>query len=383
MFRLRSAALNMTGEIRNPMSDLLHRTIERIGPLDVAAMAAARARQDALTKPPGSLGRLEALSVQLAGIAGRLPGPLERKTVMVMAGDHGVTAEGVSAYPAEVTGQMVLNFLRGGAAINVLARQAGARIVIVDMGVVSALPEHPELVRRPVGRGTANFAVGPAMTQAQAVQAIETGIELVQTEIARGAQIILTGDMGIGNTTPSAAIVAALTGSPVELVTGRGTGIDQERWQHKVAVVRRGLDVNRPDSSDALDVLAKVGGFEIGGLAGVILGAAAARVPVIIDGFISGAAALIAAGLAPQAREYLIAAHVSVEPGHRAALGHLGLTPLLDLDLRLGEGTGGALAVHIVEAAARILGEMATFAEAAVSGALEPPGPVEDSEPRE
>lgn len=355
------------------MIGLLAETIARIGPLDGATQAAARARQDQLTKPPGSLGRLEDLSVQLAGITGQTRSRVERKAVIVMAADHGVTTEGVSAYPAEVTSQMVLNFLRGGAAINVLARQAGARVVVVDMGVNADLPDHPDLLRYPVARGTANMANGPAMTREQALQSVATGIAIAQAEIARGADVLLTGDMGIGNTTPSAAIVAAMTGSPVELVTGRGTGISAERWQHKVAVVRRALDMNQPDPTDALDVLAKVGGFEIGGLAGVILAAAAARLPVIIDGFISGAAALIAVGLAPAARGYLVAAHASVEPGHRAALGHLGLTPLLDLGLRLGEGTGGALAVHLLDAAARVLAEMATFAEAAVSGAVETP----------
>ncbi|MCX6021434.1 MAG: nicotinate-nucleotide--dimethylbenzimidazole phosphoribosyltransferase [Chloroflexi bacterium] len=353
--------------------EIIAATVAAIGPLDAVAMQAARERQDQLTKPPGSLGRLEELSIRLAGITGQERPQASRKTVIVMAGDHGVAAEGVSAFPAEVTPQMVFNFLRGGAAINVLARQAGARVVVVDMGVNADMPDHPDLVRRPVARGTANLAVGPAMSREQAIQAVAAGIAVAQEQIAAGAQVILTGDMGIANTTSSAAIVAAMTGSPVELVTGRGTGIDDEGRRRKVAVVQRGLDLNRPDPTDALDVLAKVGGFEIGGLAGVILGAAAARVPVVIDGFISGAAALIAAGLAPNAREYMIAAHNSVEPGHRAALGHLGLTPLLDLGLRLGEGTGGALAVQLVEAAARILDEMATFAEAAISGAVQEP----------
>lgn len=352
---------------------MLDITISRIGPLDAAAMAAARERQDQLTKPPGSLGRLEELSVHLAGVTGKVPPLLERRTVIVMAGDHGVAGEGVSAYPAEVTAQMVLNFLRGGAAISVLARQAGARVVVVDMGVAADLAPHPHLRSQKVARGTRNLAQGPAMSREQALQAVETGIGVVQDEIARGLDIVVTGDMGIGNTTPSAAIVAAITGSPVELVTGRGTGIDEARWSRKVEVIRRALAVNRPDPTDALDVLAKVGGFEIGGLAGVILGAAAGRVPIVADGFISGAAALIAVGLCPAARDYLIASHSSVEPGHRAVLGHLGLRPLLDLNLRLGEGTGGALALPIVDAAARILGEMATFAEAAVSGAIEPP----------
>ncbi|MBI4497762.1 MAG: nicotinate-nucleotide--dimethylbenzimidazole phosphoribosyltransferase [Chloroflexi bacterium] len=353
--------------------DLLDRTRSRIGPLDVAALAVARERQDHLTKPPGSLGRLEELAIHLVGITGRVPPSVQRKAVIVMAGDHGVAEEGVSAYPQEVTGQMVQNFLRGGAAINVLARQAGARVVVVDMGVAADLDSHPDLRSCKVARGTSNLARGPAMSQEEARRAVETGIAIVQEEVARGLDIVVTGDMGIANTTASSAIVAALTGSPPELVTGRGTGIDERRWAHKVATVRRALAVNQPDPTDALEVLATVGGFEIGGLAGVILGAAAARVPVVVDGFISGAAALLAVGLCPGAREYLIAAHTSVEPGHRAALGHLGLRPLLDLGLRLGEGSGGALALPLLEAACRILAEMATFAEAAISGAVEPP----------
>jgi nicotinate-nucleotide--dimethylbenzimidazole phosphoribosyltransferase len=316
---------------------------------------------------------LEELSARLAGMTGRRPPLLGRKAVIVMAGDHGVAAEGVSAYPPEVTGQMVLNFLRGGAAICVLARQAGARVVVVDMGVASDLGVHPDLRSRRIAPGTQNFAQGPAMSREQALQAVEAGIAVVQEEMERGLDIVVTGDMGIANTTPSTAIVAAMTGSPPELVTGRGTGIDDAGWTHKVDVVRRGLTVNRPDPTDALDVLSKVGGFEIGGLAGVILGASAARVPVVVDGFISGAAALIAVALCPAAREYLIASHTSVEPGHRAMLGHLGLRPLLDLGLRLGEGTGGVLALHLVEASVRILGEMATFEEAAISSATAPP----------
>jgi len=284
-----------------------------------------------------------------------------------MAADHGVAAEGVSAYPAEVTPQMVLNFVRGGAAINVLARQAGARVIVVDIGVASNLEPQRGLRLRKIARGTQNIVRGPAMTLSQAETAIAEGIDVVQAEIANGLDLVATGDMGIGNTTASAAIVAALTGQPVAQVTGRGTGVDDAGLARKIAVVERALAVNKPNPKDALDVLIKVGGFEIGGLAGVIIGAAAKRVPVVIDGFISGAAALIAVGLCPDVRPYLIAAHQSVEVGHRAALDHLDLKPLLDLNLRLGEGTGAVLAFHLVEAAARILDEMATFAEAGVS----------------
>ena len=335
--------------------------------LDLAAQSAARARQDTLTKPPGSLGRLEELSLQLAAITGQPRPRLERKAVIVMAGDHGVAAEGVSAYPAEVTLQMVLNFLHGGAAINVLARQAGARVIVVDVGVAAELPAHPGLERRKVACGTQNMALGPAMTRAQAEQAIAVGLQVVEAEIAQGLDLVATGDMGIGNTTPSAAIVATLSGYPVAQVTGRGTGVDDIGLARKVAVIERALAVNQPDPRDPLDVLSKIGGLEIAGLVGVILGGAAHRVPVVIDGFISGAAALVAAALAPEVKPYLIAAHQSVEIGHRVVLEHLGLRPLLDLDLRLGEGTGAALAFHLVEASTRILNEMATFAEAGVS----------------
>ena len=338
-----------------------------IPPIDREAKAAARARQNTLTKPPGSLGRLEELSVQLAGITG-VPRPsMERKAIIIMAGDHGVAAEGVSAYPPAVTPQMVLNFAHGGAAINVLARQAGARVVVVDVGVAAEIASQPGVLNRKVAGGTQNMALGPAMTRAQAEAAVQVGLDVVAAEIERGLDLVATGDMGIGNTTASAAIVAVITRLPVATVTGRGTGVDDAGLARKVAVIERALAVNRPDPGDALDVLSKVGGLEIGGLAGVMLGAAARRVPVVIDGFISGAAALIAAGLEPAVKPYLIAAHQSVEIGHRAILDYLALHPLLDLDLRLGEGTGAALAFHLVEAAARLLNEMSTFAEAGVS----------------
>jgi nicotinate-nucleotide--dimethylbenzimidazole phosphoribosyltransferase len=284
-----------------------------------------------------------------------------------MAGDHGVTAEGVSAYPPAVTPQMVLNFAHGGAAINVLARQAGARIVVVDVGVATDLPAQSNVLSRKVAHGTQNMAVGPALTHDQAQAAVQVGLDVIAEEIERGLDLVATGDMGIGNTTASSAIVAAITGAPLAQVTGRGTGIDDAGLARKVEVIERALRVNQPNPGDALDVLAKVGGLEIGGLAGVMLGAAARRVPVVIDGFISGAAALIAAGLRPEIKPYLIASHQSVEIGHRILLEHLGLTPLLNLDLRLGEGTGAVLAFNLVEAAARILNEMATFAEAGVS----------------
>lgn len=350
--------------------DKLERTMRQIKPLDVDAMQQARARQDTLTKPRGSLGRLEELSIQVAGITGQARPRIENKVIVTMAGDHGVVAEGVSAYPSEVTIQMVYNFLRGGAGINVLARHVGARVVIVDMGVAGELEPHPDLVNRKVAFGTRNMAQGPAMSRAQAIQAVVAGIEVVEQELVKGMDIVGVGDMGIGNTTPASAITAAITGAPVAEVTGRGTGIDDEQLRHKVVVIEQALALNQPDPEDPLDVLAKVGGFEIGGIAGVAIGAAAHRIPVVLDGFIAGAGALIAAELAPQVKDYMIAAHQSVENGHRWILDRLGLTPLFDLGLRLGEGTGAALGISIVEAAVKILNEMATFGEADVSEKL-------------
>lgn len=346
----------------------LEQVLGQIKPLDKRAMNAARTRQQQLTKPPGSLGRLEELSVQLAGMTAD-PFPLaEDKVVIVMAADHGVTCEGVSAYPAEVTAQMVLNFLRGGAAINVLARRADARVVVVDMGVAAEVEDASgKLIRRRVGAGTANLAQGPAMRREQAVESIQSGIEVAEMEIARGADILATGDMGIGNTTSSAAIACALMNESAENIAGCGTGVDDDGMKRKIDAIRRGLGANRPNAKDGLDVLAKVGGFEIGGLAGVMLASAANRKPVVVDGFISTAAAMIAVSLAPTAGEYMIAAHISQERGHKLMLDWLGLNPLLDLNLRLGEGTGAALAFHLIDVSARILREMATFGEAGVS----------------
>ncbi len=335
-------------------------------PLDSSCMDTARARQDTLTKPQGSLGRLEELSIQLAGIYAQPIPSILHKAIIVMAGDHGVVAEGVSAFPQEVTAQMVLNFLRGGAAINVLARQVGARLAIVDMGVAVEML-YPDLVVRKVAAGTGNIARGPAMTRQQAEQAIQTGIEVVEAEIERGLDVVGTGEMGIGNTTPSTAIAAALTGKSPAQIAGHGTGLDAAGLQRKIAIIERALAVNQPNPKDGLDVLAKVGGFEIGGLAGAIIGAAAHRKAVVIDGFISTAAAMIAVSLCPMVKPYLIAAHRSQEKGHGIMLDWLGLKPLLDFDLRLGEGTGAALAFPILEASLAILCNMATFGEAGVS----------------
>ncbi len=347
--------------------EILNRTLKLIAPLDKKAMAEARSRQDTLTKPQGSLGRLEELSIRLAGIQAKPIPQIKNKAIVTMAGDHGVVAEKIGNWPQEVTAQMVYNFLGGGAAINVLARHAGARLIVADMGVATELKTNPKLLSLKVASGTRNMAAGPAMTREQAVAAIETGIEILTAELAKGLDIIGTGDMGIGNTTASAAICAVMTGQSAADVTGRGTGLDDKQLAHKIEVINRALAVNHPDPIQPLGVLAKVGGFEIGGLVGVMLGAAAHRIPIIIDGFISGAAALIAAALSPELKEYLIAAHVSAEKGHPILLKHLGLKPLLNLDMRLGEGTGAALGIFICEAAARILAEMSTFSQAGVS----------------
>jgi nicotinate-nucleotide--dimethylbenzimidazole phosphoribosyltransferase len=349
----------------------LQTLLSQIRPLDEAAIAAARTRQDQLTKPSGSLGRLESLACQIAGITGRMPPVIQQKVVVIMAGDHGVVAEGVSAYPSEVTAQMVGNFLRGGAAINVLARHVGARTVIVDAGVAADLEPHPDLVVKKIAPGTGNIARGPAMTRQQAIQAILAGVSVVEAQIGHGMDIVATGDMGIGNTTPSAAIASAITGLPAHRFIGRGSGVDDLGLKRKLSAVERALAVNQPETLDGLDVLAKIGGFEIAGLTGVILAAAAHRRPVVVDGFISTSAALIAATLAPQACDYMISAHRSQEQGHDLMLEWLKLTPLLDLHMRLGEGTGAVLAMSLAEAACKILSEMATFGEAGVSGKAE------------
>jgi len=349
---------------------LLEDTVRRIEPADAAWRSKARERIDDLTMPKGALGRLLELAEDLAAMTRTLRPPVDRKAILTMAGDHGVVAEGVSLYPQEVTAQMVCNFVAGGAGINVLARLAGAKVLAVDMGVaadLSELAETEDILDKKVRPGTDNIARGPAMTREEAMRAIEGGIEAVHHVAQKGLDVLGTGDMGIGNTTPSSAIVAAITRRPVREVTGRGTGLDDDALNHKVRVIERAIDMNRPDPDDPLDVLAKVGGFEIGGLAGAVLGAAAQRIPVIIDGLISSAGALIATELAPQAKGYVIASHQSVEIGHRAIHEHMGVRPYLDLELRLGEGTGAALAMYLVDAAVKILTEMATFSEAGVS----------------
>lgn len=347
---------------------ILPETISTITPQSETWRTRARERLDQLTMPHWALGRLMDLALDLAGITRSLKPATRRKVIAVMAADHGVAAAGVSKYPQEITRQMVMAFVNGGAGINALAGQAGADVRVVDMGVASDL-EHLAranvILSLPVARGTANMAEGPAMTRDQAITAIENGIRVAWRLIDEEKyDLIGVGEMGIGNTTPSAAIIAALTGKSARETTGRGTGIDDEQLRHKIAVIEKASRINQPDPKDALDVLAKLGGFEIGGIAGVILGAAARRRPVLVDGLISGAGALIAQRLAPHAADYLIASHRGVEKGHIIALDHLGKEPLLDLRLRLGEGTGAALAMNLVEAARRVLQDVKTFEEA-------------------
>lgn len=345
----------------------LREAIEAVQPVDQEARARVQARLDRLTKPVGSLGRLEEVAVRYVSITGKIPPPLPRAAIYTFAADHGIAREGVSAYPSAVTPQMVLNFLRGGAAVNVLARHVEAEVRVVDIGVAHEFGSVPGLIDRKIAFGTKNFAVEPAMSRAEAERALLAGIELAGQAAQEGIGLVGTGDMGIGNTTPSAAITAVMTGAPVAVVTGRGTGIDDAGYRNKVAVIERALDRHRPDPQDPLDVLAKVGGFEIAGLAGLVIGAAAHRMPVVLDGFISAAAALVAASLQPLCREFMLASHLSVEQGHRASLRHLGLAPLLDLDLRLGEGTGACLGIDLIQASLKILTQMATFGEAGVS----------------
>lgn len=345
---------------------LLQKAMGMIGELDQGAMDKAQARLDSLIKPPGSLGVLESLAVQLAGITGQPRPVLGEKAVIVMAGDHGVLAEGVSAAPQDVTAQMLPAFVGGVAGIGVLARQAGARVVVVDVGVAGPVST-PGVIGRKVRAGTGNIAAGPAMSRDEAIKAVEVGIEIAWEEIDRGATLLATGDMGIGNTTPSSAILAAFGRYTAADVTGRGTLINDEVLARKQGAVARALEINKPDPGDGLDVLSKVGGLEIAGLAGVILGAAARRVPVIIDGFITTAAALVAAAVEPKAVKFMIASHLSGEQGHGLMMELLGLKPVIYLNMRLGEGTGAALAMHVVEAATLVINEMASFGEAGVS----------------
>jgi nicotinate-nucleotide--dimethylbenzimidazole phosphoribosyltransferase len=344
----------------------LQDVLKQITPVDTSRTNAVQAQLDNLTKPQGSLGRLEELAKKYCLITGKDKPRITNKIIFTFAGDHGVTEEGVSAFPKEVTPQMVYNFIRGGAGVNVLAKHVKARVIVVDMGVDHDFEKLEGLEVRKIGRGTRNMTKGPAMTRDEAERALLAGVELVE-QYRNELDILGTGDMGIGNTTPSSAIVSVITGTDPEKVTGRGTGIDDHSLQNKVAIIKKAIAVNNPDPKDALDVLAKVGGYEIAGIAGLVLGAALYKIPVVVDGFISTAGALIAAELNPLVKGYIIAAHQSVEIGHRKMLEHLEQVPLLDLNLRLGEGTGAALGISLVEAGVKILAEMATFADAGVA----------------
>lgn len=347
--------------------DRLLKVLDNIKPLDNYFLKASQEILDNLTKPRGSLGRLEEMAQKYIAIRRDLKAKISHKFVFTFAGDHGVTDEAVSAYPREVTPQMVFNFLRRGAAINVIARHVGAEVLVVDMGVDYDFEDTPGLIIRKIRRGTGNMAKGPAMTRDEAIKALLVGIELAEEYAQKGADIFGTGDMGIGNTTPSAAILACLTGEVVENVAGRGTGVDNEGLARKIEVIKRALEINRPDPKDPLDVLAKVGGFEIAGIAGLIIGAAARRIPVVVDGFISGAGAMIAVALEPLIKNYIYVSHRSQERGHSLMLQRLGEKAILELNMRLGEGTGAALAMDLVEVSLKIFHEMATFDSAGVS----------------
>ena len=346
---------------------LLSNTIENIEKISIDSDGKLKDRFNNLAIPTGSLGRLEEFATIYASIKGSPDATIKHKVVFTMAGDHGVSSEGVSVFPQEVTRQMVKNFLDGGATISVLARHVGARVVVVDCGVKADFEPVDGLKIKKVGYGTDNIAHGPAMSREQAIESLEAGIESFNEELLNGIDIIATGDMGIANTTPSSAIIACLTGTDLGKVTGRGTGLDDKGVDKKINVISTALDVNKPDPSDPIDVLSKVGGFEIGGIAGLCLAAASHRTPVLIDGFISTAAALIACAIEPKVNEYLISSHTSTENGHKIALKKLQKKAILNLDLRLGEGTGAVLAMNLVEAGVKILTQMATFSEAEVS----------------
>jgi nicotinate-nucleotide--dimethylbenzimidazole phosphoribosyltransferase len=349
------------------MNKKIKETIQKITPINFKLTEKARKRLDNLTKPQGSLGRLEDFAGQIVGISRNLNPEIKRKVILVMAGDHGVAQERVSAFPQEVTFQMVYNFIRGGAGINVLARHIGADVLVVDMGVAKDFASEKGLIIKKIAYGTKNIAQGPAMSRDEAERAIIAGIEVFEDELSRkGIDIVGLGEMGIANTTPSSAIVACLTKSKVEEVTSQGTGINEDQLKNKIRVIKQAIEINHPNLEDGLDVLSKIGGFEIGGLVGCILAAAAHRVPIVIDGFISCASALIAIKLAPLVKDYIFASHNSVEKGHKIALKYIGKVPMFDLGMRLGEGTGAALGISFIEAGVKILTQMATFTDAGV-----------------
>ena len=356
--------------------DELRTALASVGPLDAAAMAAAQRHLDRLTKPPGSLGRLEALAATLAGITSRVDAQVDRRAIVLAAGDHGVARNGVSAYPAEVTAQMVANFVAGGAAVNMLARAVGARLLVVDVGVAGPIPgldpagtgKGGPLIQARVRAGTGDMTVEPAMTRSEAVAAVDVGRRIVTGLRTDGIDLLAVGEMGIGNTTAASALAAVFTGAGVEAVTGRGTGLDDQGRRRKIDAIERALALHAPSPADPIGALSAVGGLEIAALVGVIVEAVLARIPVVLDGFITGAAALVATAIEPSIAPRLIAGHRSAEPGHAIVLEHLGLRPILELDLRLGEGSGAALAMAIIAAAVAVRDGMATFDDAGVAG---------------
>ncbi|MFC2091580.1 nicotinate-nucleotide--dimethylbenzimidazole phosphoribosyltransferase [Elusimicrobiota bacterium] len=346
----------------------LNKYLADIKEIDYSLESEIQAKLDNLTKPVGSLGRLEELAKKYCLIRNTVDPDIKDKVIFTLAADHGIAQSGISAYPSEVTYQMVLNFIGGGAGINVLSKYCGARVIIADMGVKGSFQtDNAAFKDKKISEGTKSIINGPAMTREEALRSVVGGIELVEEELEKGLDIIGIGDMGIGNTTASSAIVSVFTGRDAREVTGIGTGIGHMALVHKIDVIEKAIKINKPEKTDPLDVLSKIGGFEIGGLAGVIIAGAANNIPVVIDGFISGAAALIAVSLKPQISDYLIASHCSVEPGHRITLDHMGLKPLLDLDLRLGEGTGAVMGIWLLEAGIKLMNEMATFEKAGVS----------------
>ena len=349
------------------MQETIPQTLEKIQPVSSNLLDKAQAHLDSLTKPPSSLGKLEELAKRYVAIQNNESPILKKISTVVFAADHGVTAEGISAYPSEVTAQMVINFLNKGAAVNVLANHINAEVTIVDIGVNFQFESHPNLLDRKIALGTKNFSKEPSMTRSQAETSIVTGIEIATESAKKGIDILTTGEMGIGNTTPSSAIFSILGNTPVEYVTGRGTGIDDSTLTKKISIIIKGIDLHKPDPHDPIDILAKVGGFEIGGIAGLILGAAAQKIPVVVDGFISGAGAALALKMSPSAGDYIFPSHRSTEPGHKIFFELLGYPPLFDLNMRLGEGTGALLAVNLIQSAIKIYKEMATFQSAGVS----------------
>ncbi len=349
------------------MTEIIKHTLNQIQAVDPRNLEIAQERLDILTKPPGSLGRLEEFARRYAAIKGTDSPRVRNKTVFVFAADHGIVAEGVSAYPAEVTPQMVQNFLNGGAAINVLAQHAGAEVVVVDIGVNFDFEACPNLIHRKIAPGTRDMSKEPAMTRQQAEEALQTGIELAGQWVEKQTDIFATGDMGIGNTTAAAAIMSLYGNKTPRQVTGKGTGIDEATLSRKIQLIEQAIRINQPDPKDPIDVLAKVGGFEIAGIAGLILGAAANKTPVVIDGLISGAAAVCACHMNSAIRDYLFPSHKSQEPGHDVFFQTLASPPLFDFGMRLGEGTGAVLALNILEASVKIYSQMATFREAHVS----------------